>query len=272
MFFFSFEQHAKNKRTQKDERRNINPYATVEGFTSKAFNLEIIINQLIPSIGHLNPRVKTTFITVGLKPKELLKIFLNCWSHKIKKVLVMNNHKYDNILEVCLANPYQIFTVRSLFCTNLTRNSNFTEFNRIMDKHFENLENNLMGYKMKIMMMTDYLFVMPDKGNSEKIASFEGLHGSLVDVMSKNMNFTPIYMFVEPKTEHDYVMVLENGTILGSFYYIENDLIDLCGNSFRMFDHQITNLQFLTPIFQHSLNFIVPKGYLNKSRYLNLCF
>ena len=179
----------------------------------------------------------------------------------------MNNHKKDNILEVCLANPYQTLTISSLSCTNLTRNSNIAEFIQIMNQHFDNLENNLMGKRMKIMMMKDDLFVVPNKEKSGRIESFGGIHGSLVDIISKSMNFTPIYLFVEAKNVHEYGMVLENGTVLGSFYYIENDLIDLCGNSFRILDHQIKNLQFLTPIFQHSLNFIVPKGYLNKSRF-----
>lgn len=105
------------------------------------------------------------------------------------------------------------------------------------------------------------------KPNSKNISHYELVDGEIVNVMSKYLNMTPIYM---PNDGTQFGYQLKNGSFTGGLGQIESKAADLLANTRIMMDYNTSRSLFLRAVALGKYFFIIPSPDLKKEVLVSL--
>lgn len=246
----------------KIEANSISSYATSRGYFIKCLKDEIS-KQFYEEFKNNNPKSKIMIKLTDGSFKDAKKLLETAYDkYKLLSVAVLL--EFENMVGVksslCLYNPFsgnEFIRSPNFHCINFTTSELSRQLQEISE--FTNSRvSNLERFPLKIDIFSYPMVCKPvyDVKN-ESVLRYTYADGDLVNIMSQQMNFTPI--FVASKNSTTYGFVDANGTFSGSLAALENEIVDYVANPRLISSYQTKKALFLQPITTSQYKFIIKK-------------
>lgn len=250
---------------KKSEAANsgVSSYATTHGFFIKPQKNEI--GNMLKVISSINPRSKLMIMFMDYEDENAKKILLEAYQKfkMLNVAIFMVNDERQNgqllktILRLLLHNPY-------------LRNPQFMSFDFTISnvaKHFATINSfikmrvrNLQEFSLRVSIFETPMICKAVYDKNKKLSHFTYVEGELLLILSKMMNFTPIYDRLHEDQSSKFGFQYPNGTFTGSLADVEYGYADLAMNAKLITDGYNTSKSiFLQPITMSRLSFIIRK-------------
>lgn len=235
-------------------------YPSLVGIYVKC-NKEFVLNGFLERMSNYNPVMKLMFQFSDQSfetAKEILQFGFEKYKILNAAVLVLKsfqavNQPLTSMDSLCLYNPFR-YQTPDFHCINFTT-ENLNEQLIDMEKFIKMRVTNLQQFPLKIDIFPYPMVSKPIIDNDSKVLRYSYVDGSMINAISKVMNFTPIYL--TPSTNSDYGTRLPNGTFTGSLAALEYGKADFVANPRLISSFPTTKAVFLKSTIVWKYKFII---------------
>lgn len=258
------------------DKSSVSSYPKTEGVMFKCYSTQA--QAPLAAIASHNPRAKLLIFLIsnsdGKSQNEanMKKVLSDAFHvHEILDVAVLmvtdeyEGEKYlKTITKMMLYNPFSENKGlrRPEFMNIVFNETHFEEQVQEMKDFISSRVKNLHGYPLRVSIFEYPMISKPQYDSDGEITHYSYIDGETLTIMSKFINFTPIY--TKSNTSSSYGMQLSNGTFVGSLGDVEDGFVDISANPKFIANYNTTRSVFLQPVAKMTLFFIIPKRKTSK--------
>lgn len=245
-------------------KRDLSYYPITHGLFLKSEKNEI--SEMLSLIASINPRTKLMIMITDCGDDESMKILREAF-HKfcmlnVAILIIKGEHGKEPTLKLMMFNPYSgnEYYRKPKFVSFEFTTSNVMQQLTAMDNFIQTRLKNLQGFPLRVNIFDFPMVCKPVLGKNGKISSYTYVDGETLAILSRVMNFTPLYDRLHEDQSKKFGFQYPNGTFIGSLADIEYGYADLAVNPKFITDaYNTSNSVFLYPVTMSRLRFIIRK-------------